>query len=105
MPHSRDKLQTYGIAWCGVCLVLAAGIHWLTADTPLRRVLANTVELCGGAAAISVPVGLLLALLLTRADVAGRRLSWLILLTLLFLPLHSTAAGWVTVFGKLGSQA
>ncbi len=105
MPHSRNKLQSYGIASCGGCLLLAAGVHWLTADAPLRRMLLNTFQLCGGAAAISLPVGLLLALLLTRTNVAGKRLSWLLLLTLLFLPLHATAAGWVAVFGKLGSQA
>jgi iron(III) transport system permease protein len=105
MPHTSDKMRTYGIVASGTCLLLAVGVHWLTADAPLRRMLLHTFQLCGGAAAISLPVGVLLAMLLTRTNVAGRSFSWLLLLTLLFLPLHATAAGWVAVFGKLGSQA
>src|SRR5678816_2359868 len=105
MLRTRASLPTYGIACCGFSLLLAVVLHWLTADAPLRRVLANTFDVCGGAAAISLPIGLILALLLTRANVAGKSFAWLLIFTLLFLPLHATAAGWVAVFGKLGSQA
>jgi iron(III) transport system permease protein len=103
MQRTRTSLPTYAVIYGG--LLLAVAINWVTADPPLRRVLANTFEVCGGAAAIALPVGLLLALLVTRTNVAGKSVSWLLLLTLLFLPLHATAAGWVAVFGKLGSQA
>ena len=101
----RDLFSKYGIALCLASLGLAAAVTWLTVDEPARRLLANTFKLCGSTAAISLPVGVLLAMLLTRTNVAGKGFAWLLLLTLLFLPLHSTAAGWVSVLGKLGSQA
>ncbi|MGI8979962.1 MAG: ABC transporter permease [Pirellulaceae bacterium] len=101
----RDLFPKYGVAFCLASLSLAAAVTWLTADEPARRLLANTFQLCGSVAATSLPVGVVLAMLLTRTNVAGKRFAWLLLVTLLFLPLHSTAAGWVSVLGKLGSQA
>lgn len=86
-----------------VCIAVA--LLWLTADGPERRLLGNTLVLCGGVAAVSLPAGLLLGVLLTRTNVAGGAAGRLLLLTMLFLPLHATAAGWVAVFGKLGAQS
>ena len=105
MAPRRDLISRYGIPICLISLALAGALLWLTADGPVRRLLVNTFVLCGSSAAISLPMGMLLAILLTRTNVAGKNLAWLLLLTLLFLPLHSTATGWVAVFGKLGSQA
>ena len=101
----RFSNQTYGLALCLGCLVLAAAVTWIGSDAPARRMLVNSFVLCGSAAAISLPAGALLAVLLTRTNVQGKRLAWLLVLTLLFLPLHSTAAGWISVFGRLLSQA
>jgi iron(III) transport system permease protein len=105
MANRRDFNQKYGQAFSLVCLLLAAAVTWIGSDSPARRLLLNTFLQCGSVAAVSLPVGVLLALLLTRTNVHGKRLAWLLLLTLLFLPLHSTAAGWIAVFGKLSSQA
>jgi iron(III) transport system permease protein len=105
MLAARRATERYGLAVCLACLGLTGAVLWLTADEPVRRLLVNTLVLCGGVATISVPPGMLLAILLTRTNVGGRNLGWLLLLTLLFLPLHSTAAGWVALFGKLGSQS
>lgn len=105
MDPRGNLTSKYGMALCLGSLALAGAFLWMTADAPVRRLLINTFVLCGSAATISLPVGILLALLLTRTNVAGKGLAWTLLLTLLFLPLHSTAAGWVAVFGKLGSQA
>lgn len=105
MLAARRATERYGLAVCLACLGLAGAVLWLTADEPVRRLLVNTFVLCGGVAAISLPTGLLLAILLARTNILGRNLGWLLLLTLLFLPLHSTAAGWVALFGKLGSQS
>src|SRR5690349_17031062 len=105
MSSHRISNQTFGLALCLGCLVLAAAVTWLGSEASARRLLVNTLVLCGWTAAISLPVGVLLALLLTRTNVKGKRLAWLLLLTLLFLPLYSTAAGWIAVFGKLSSQA
>jgi iron(III) transport system permease protein len=101
----RISTQTYGLVLSLACLVLAAAVTWLGSEASARRMLLNTFELCGPATAISLPAGVLLALLLTRTNVKGKRIAWLLLLTLLFLPLYSTAAGWIAVFGRLSSQA
>jgi len=105
MSSRRISNQTFGLALCLGCLVLAAAVTWLGSEASARRMLVNTFVLCGWGTVISLPVGVLLALLLTRTNVKGKRLAWLLLVTLLFLPLYSTAAGWIAVFGKLSSQA
>ena len=105
MSSRRISNQTFGLALSLGCLMLAAAVTWLGSEASAPRMLVNTFVLCGWAMAISLPVGVLLALLLTRTNVKGKRLAWLFLLTLLFLPLYSTAAGWIAVFGKLSSQA
>src|SRR5438477_6389232 len=101
----RTFNQMWGLFLSLGCLMLAAAVTWLGSEASARRLLVNTFVLCGWATALSLPVGVLLALLLTRTNVKGKRIAWLLLLTLLFLPLYSTAAGWIAVFGKLSSQA
>jgi iron(III) transport system permease protein len=66
------------------------------------RVLENTVTLGMAVAAIALTLGTLLAILLTRTDVPGRRAACALLIFLLFLPLYVQVAGWEAAFGKLG---
>jgi iron(III) transport system permease protein len=62
----------------------------------------NTLALAGAVCAVSVPLGTLLAWLLVRTDLLGRRL-WLALLGLmLFVPLFLQAAAWQAGFGLQG---
>ncbi len=105
MDNSRRLLAPNGPVLSLLGLGLAAGVAWTFSDTQVRRQLLNTFELCSCVTAISLPVGVLLALLLSRTNVRGRTIAWLLLLTLLFLPLYSTTAGWMAVFGKLRSQS
>src|SRR5437660_987480 len=66
------------------------------------RALANSAVLTAGAVAIALPVGTLLAVIIARCDVLGRRPAAASLGVLLFLPLYVQLAGWDAVFGKLG---
>ncbi len=62
----------------------------------------NTLLLAAAVCAVSVPLGTLLAWLLVRTDLLGRRL-WLALLGLmLFVPLYLQAAAWQAGFGLQG---
>jgi iron(III) transport system permease protein len=66
------------------------------------RVLSNTAILAAGVALFSVPIGTLLALLLFRTDVPGRRVAMAAIVFLLFLPLYVQVGGWEAAIGKLG---
>ncbi len=62
----------------------------------------NTLRLAAAVCAVSVPLGTLLAWLLVRTDLLGRRL-WLASLGLmLFVPLYLQAAAWQAGFGLQG---
>jgi len=62
----------------------------------------NSAILAAGATAIAVPLGTLLALLIARFDLPGRRIAAACLGVLLFLPLYVQLAGWDAALGKLG---
>src|SRR5436309_5407914 len=81
--------------------ILLAAIGWLSPGEA-RRALANSVLLAVGTALIALPMGTLLALLIARFELVGRRAAAVCLGVLLFLPLHVQLAGWDAVFGKLG---
>ncbi|MEX2173371.1 MAG: ABC transporter permease subunit [Pirellulaceae bacterium] len=66
------------------------------------QVLWNSAILAAGAAAIALPIGTLLAVLLTRFRLPGRRLAAASLGVLLFLPLYVQLSGWDAASGKLG---
>ncbi len=67
-----------------------------------RRVLANSTLLALGSAVIALPIGTLLAILLMRLALPGRRLAIACLGLLLFLPLFVQVSGWDAAIGKLG---
>jgi len=62
----------------------------------------NTAKLCAATAAISVPLGALLAWTLLRSDLPLRRGLGLTLGWLLFVPLYLQAAAWQAGFGLQG---
>ena len=66
------------------------------------QVLQNTILLATGVVGLALPLGTLLAILLARTDLPGRRVATALLLFLLFLPLYVQVAGWESAFGKLG---
>lgn len=66
------------------------------------QVLENTILLATGVVGLALPLGTLLAILLARTDLPGRRAAIGLLLFLLFLPLYVQVAGWESAFGKLG---
>jgi ABC-type sulfate transport system permease component len=66
------------------------------------RVLANTALLAAGVVLWAVPAGTLLAILLFRTDVPGRRGAIAAIVLLLFLPLYVQVGGWEAAIGKLG---
>src|SRR3954452_13053715 len=64
--------------------------------------LVNSAILAAGASAIALPTGTLLAVLLARYEVAGRRIAAACIILLLFLPLYVQLSGWDAALGKLG---
>jgi len=64
--------------------------------------LLNSAILATGSIAIALPLGTLLAILLTRYDLPGRRVAAACLGMLLFLPLYVQLSGWDAALGKLG---
>src|SRR5688572_291792 len=86
-------------------ILFAAGamVLFLWTTSPRERGLAlNTLWLVVGTCAISLPIGTLLAVLLVRCDIAGRRsLLWLLAISL-FMPLYVQNAAWQAGFGQQG---
>jgi iron(III) transport system permease protein len=84
--------------------VLLAALAVLAASAPLstRSLLANSAMLAGGTTAIALPLGLLLAVLIGRFDLPGRRAAAVLLGLLLFLPLYVQLSGWDAAIGKNG---
>jgi iron(III) transport system permease protein len=67
-----------------------------------RQAMLNSAILAAGTMAIAVPLGTLLAVLIGRYDLPGRRIAAACLGVLLFLPLYVQLSGWDAAFGKLG---
>src|SRR5262245_29406346 len=67
-----------------------------------RRALMSSAILAAGATAIAAPLGSVLAVLLSRYDLSGRRMASVALGVLLFLPLYVQLSGWDAAVGKLG---
>jgi len=82
------------------CLAVAAG--WLRQDLRQLALLRNTLLLAAGTCAISLPLGTVLAFLLGRTDVPGRRLILALTGGMLMMPLYLHAAAWDAGFGQLG---
>jgi iron(III) transport system permease protein len=66
------------------------------------QMLLNSAILAGGATAIALPLGTLLALTIGRLRLPGWRAAAVLLGMLLFLPLYVQLSGWDAALGKLG---
>ena len=62
----------------------------------------NTLLLASATCAISLPLGTVLAWLLLRTDLPGRRVALLLLGVMLFVPLYLQTAAWQAGFGLQG---
>jgi iron(III) transport system permease protein len=74
----------------------------LATDAASRALLLNSIALAAGTCAIAVPLGVLLAVVVSRTNVFGHRLAAAAIGLLLVLPLLTQLAGWDAFFGKLG---
>jgi iron(III) transport system permease protein len=83
-------------------LLLLAIVAAALAGPRARGLLAASGLLAGGALAIALPVGVVLALLIHKTHGPGRRLATTLLVAMLFIPLHLHAAAWRAGFGALG---
>jgi iron(III) transport system permease protein len=68
----------------------------------MRDYALNSTILAAGAAAIALPIGTLLAVLIVKLALPGRRIAAAGLGLLLFLPLWVQLSGWDAALGKLG---
>ncbi|MGE0759754.1 MAG: ABC transporter permease, partial [Pirellulaceae bacterium] len=92
------------IRWTAAALLavtLAALVAW-EMDVRTWTLLTNTVSLAAGSCLVGLPAGTVLAILIHRTDIGGRRTAWSLLVALLFLPIYLQAAGWD---GWLGRQS
>ena len=70
-------------------VLLAAGLAllalWAASPTAAQRAITNSAILAAGATAIALPLGTILAILIARCDLPGRRLAGLAMLAWLWL--------------------
>jgi iron(III) transport system permease protein len=82
--------------------VLAA-LPLLVWSTPREQVLAlRSLFLAAATCAVSLPAGALLATLLVRSDVPGRKTALFLFAAMLFAPLYLQTAAWDAGFGRQG---
>lgn len=85
-----------------VLLVSACLAVWAACDERSRSLLSNTLFLASIVCAMSVPAGAMLAFLLVRTDLPGRRLFACLLGGMLLMPLYLQAGSWQAGFGLDG---
>jgi len=82
-------------------LVLLA-VYYAASGERLRFLMGNSLQFAGATCAVSLPLGALLAVLVSKTDVPGRRAAIAVLALLLFVPLYLQAAAWLAGFGQQG---
>ena len=85
-----------------IVAIVACGILAASTDPRAWLLIRNSLLLAVGCGAIALPVGSVLAVLLFRTDLPGRKLFLLTFGSLLFLPLYLQVAGWDAGFGRQG---
>jgi len=88
--------------WVLPVLLGLAGLVAATADGRTSTLLLNTLFLSAAACAISLPLGAVLAWLLVRTDMPGRRIGLALFAVMLFVPLYLQTAAWQAGFGMQG---
>lgn len=77
-------------------------MSYFAADDTSRRLLVNSAVLALASTCLALPPGILLAVILTRSRVFGRRMAVACLGLLLLLPLYVQLSAWDAAIGKLG---
>lgn len=98
--RSASNRRLLGIA-VGL-LLLVAFAAWTMTDARTARLAKNTLWLTAAVVGLSVPLGSLLAFLLARTEVPGRRLATALLVGFVFLPLFVQAGAWQAALGIEG---
>ena len=80
----------------------AVALARLSTQPQILGLTINSCLLILGTCAISLPLGLLLSLMLTRTDVPGRGMALACLGAFLFVPLYLQCAGWRAALGPQG---
>lgn len=94
----RDTVAIFARA----IVAAAAALPLLCMDPAAWRLAENTLLFVFLVCAACIPLGTLLAVLLFRCNVPGRRLALWLLVMQLFIPLHVQAAAWNAGFGVSG---
>jgi iron(III) transport system permease protein len=104
VPLSANRSRRGAKLWLhGLLLLFVLATVWpVVVDPRTRQLAANTLWLVGSVVALSLSIGVTLALLIVRTDLPGRKPALLILTVLMFLPLYMQAAGWQAGFGLQG---
>ena len=100
-PSQIGKVHTTLFA-IALLLSVAAAATFSGSEPRVGLLVRNTLLLGLAVAVISVPVGALLALALSRTDVALRGPMGCLVAAMLFMPLYLQAAGWDAGFGRQG---
>lgn len=100
MPGNRHTI---------VLVVIAASLTGLAClllwnDEGQQQLMRNTAALAARTCAISLPVGTLLAFLLVRTDMPGRRSALVLIAAMLLLPLYLQASAWHVGFVRAGGS-
>ena len=109
-PHSTHLPQNSGArqSWAILCglvlavLLMAASYYLVLPDERARTLAVNTLTLMALTVWGSVPLGSLLAWLLVRTDLPGRKPMLLALAAMLWMPLYLQAGAWQAGFGVQG---
>ena len=89
-----SRLLASSLLGLAICLFLASA--------RLRGLLFNSTLLTAGTLAVSLPLGTLLATLIVKTSLPGRKLIEGVMLALLFIPLYVHAAAWQAALGHGG---
>lgn len=81
---------------------LGLAICFLLASTRLKGLLLNSALLTGGTLLVSLPLGVGLAVALTKTTLPGRRFVERLMIAMLFVPLYVQAAAWQATLGQGG---
>jgi iron(III) transport system permease protein len=99
MPGVQRSAGLLLVPLLAIVALIALGI---VSPAVTRQAFFNSAILAAGATVIAVPLGALLAVLIARYDLPGRRTAAACLGVLLFLPLYVQLSGWDAALGKLG---
>jgi iron(III) transport system permease protein len=95
-------LRRHSRLYAAVVIVLFAATLFLVLDSRTRALVLNSFRLAALTCIVVVPLGLLLATLLTKFALPGKRLAWILLVSGLFLPLYLVATAWQAALGLQG---